>query len=72
MLMLCWEVDDDDDDLQLLKLEVLAEVYPEDDSDAGDCGDVKIVGHSLQRVYTLNFYSQLALFLQTHRAMNSM
>jgi len=35
MLMLCWEVDDDDDDLQLLKLEV----YPEDDTDADDCGD---------------------------------
>jgi hypothetical protein len=29
----------DDDELQLLKLEALAEVYPEDDSDANDCGD---------------------------------
>jgi hypothetical protein len=37
MLMLCWEVNDGE--LQLLKLDVLAEVYPEDDTDADDYGD---------------------------------
>jgi hypothetical protein len=72
--MLCWQVDndDDDDDPQLLKLEVLAEVYPEDDIGANDCGDIKIVEHSLQRLYTLHFCSQLALYIPTLRAMNSM
>jgi hypothetical protein len=35
MLMLCWEVDDDNDDLQLLKLEV----YPEDDTGADEYGN---------------------------------
>jgi hypothetical protein len=29
----------DDDELQLLKLEVLAEVYPEDDTDADNYGE---------------------------------
>jgi hypothetical protein len=74
MLMLCWQVDNDeyDDDLQLLKLEVLAEVYPEDDTDANYCGDIKIVDHSLQRLYTLHFCSQLALYIPTLRAINSM
>jgi hypothetical protein len=59
----------DDDELQLLKLEALAEVYPEDDTDANDMVMIKAVGHSLQHIYTLRFYSQLALFLPALRAM---
>jgi hypothetical protein len=64
-----------DDDLKLLKLEVLVDVCAEDntDSDNDDYDDDDnevLFGRSLEPAYTLHFRSQLASFLPTIRSRN--